>query len=84
MCDDEWSGHDLEAEDALGCGLLDPGSGQSAQTASLKIGFDPAQHLGEVCTRAAARIEHVDVLRRQPVGDAEIVLEPPGPRRATM
>ena len=77
MGDDERRGHDLEAEDALGCGLLDARSCQSAQAASLQIVGDPAQHLGEVCPGAAAGIEHVDVLRRQPVGDAEIVLERP-------
>ena len=77
MGDDEGRWHDLEAEDALGCGLFDARSGQSPQAASFQISGDATQHLGEVCTRAAAWIKHVDVLRRQSIGYAEIILEGP-------
>ena len=70
-------GHDLESEDALGCGLFDARSGQSPQAASFQIVGDPAKHLGKVCSGAAAWIEHVDVLCSQSIGNAEIILERP-------
>ena len=55
--------------------LLDPRAGKRAEAASFEVGGDAAQHLGEVGSSAAAGVEHVDVLRRQPVRDAEIVLQ---------
>ena len=73
--DDEGRGHDLEAEDPLGGGALHRGAGESAEAAALQVGGDAAQRLGKVGARAAAGIEDVDVVRREPVGDAEIVLE---------
>ena len=33
------------------------------------------EHLGNVGASAAARIEHVDVIGRQPVGDSEVIFE---------
>ena len=41
----------------------------------MQVGGDAAQRLGEVGARAAAGIEDVDVVRREPVGDAEVVLQ---------
>ena len=72
---DEWCGHDLEAEHALGGGLLDAGAGEGAEAAALKVGGDASQHLGEVCAGAAAGVEHVDVIGGQAFGDSEVVLQ---------
>ena len=47
----------------------------SAPRLALEIGADSAEHLGNVGASAAARIEHVDVIGRQPVGDAEVIFE---------
>ena len=68
-------GHDLEAEYALGGGLLHPRAGERAESAALEVGGDASQHLGEVCAGAAAGVEYVDVVGGQPFGDAEIVLQ---------
>ena len=75
MGDDERRRHDLETEHALRGRLLDAGTGQGAQAAAPQIGGDSAQDLGEVGTGAAARIEDVDVVGREPLGDVEIVLQ---------
>ena len=43
----------------------------------MQIGGDTSQHFGEVGAGAAAGVEYVNVFRRQPVRDAEIVLQRP-------
>ena len=73
--DDEGGGHDLEAENAPGRRLPHPRPRQRAQPPALEVGGDPPQNFGQIGARAAAGVENVDVLRRQPVGDAEIALE---------
>ena len=78
MGDDEGRRHDLEAEHALRRRLPDPRAGKRAEAAPFKIGGDAGRsHLRQVGPRAAARIEHVDVLGRQPVRDAEVILQRP-------
>ena len=67
--------HDLEAEDALGGGLLHLGSGERAEAHTLQVRGDAAQYLGQVCAGAAARVEHEHVFAGQPIWDAEVVLE---------
>ena len=74
---DEGGGHDLEAEYALGGGLLHAGAGEGAESAALEVGCDASQHLGEVCAGAAAGVEYVDVVGGQPFGDSEVVLQGP-------
>ena len=77
MGDDEGCGHDLEAEYALGGGLLHAGAGERAEAAALEVGGDASQHLGEVRAGAAAWVEYVDVIGGQPFGDSEVVLQRP-------
>ena len=50
---------------------------ERSQTATGEIARDVPQHLGQIGPSATARVEHVDVLVRQPVGYAEIVPERP-------
>ena len=75
MGDDEGRGHDLEAEHAFGRRLFHPRTGQRPEALAFEIGGDAAQHLRQIGPGAGARVEHVDVLRRQPFGDAEVVLK---------
>ena len=75
VCDDEGSGHDLEAEDAPGGRPLHVRPCQGSEAAVLEVGGDAAQDLGEVCAGAAAWVEDVDVIGGQAVGDAEVVPE---------
>ena len=75
VCDDEWGGHDLEAEDALGGRPLHVGTCECAEAAVLEVVGDAAQDLREVRARAAAGVEDVDVVGGQAVGDAEVVLQ---------
>ncbi len=75
MGNDERCRHDLEAEDALRGGLLDPGASERSKSSSLEILRDAPQHLREIGPGSAARIEDVDVLRRQAVGNVQIVAE---------
>ena len=55
--------------------MLHPRTGERAKALSFQIDGDAAQHFGEIGPGAAARVEHVDVLRREAIRDAEIVLE---------
>ena len=73
MGDDKRCGHDLKAEHVLGRRLLDPGTRQCPQALIGQIGGDAAQHFGQIRSRAAAWIEHIDVFRGQPIGQAKIV-----------
>ena len=73
--DDERRGHDLKPEHSLGGSLLHLCSCERAQSATLQVLCDAAQHLADVRAGAAAWIEHVDVLSRQPVLYAEVVPE---------
>ena len=75
MGNDEGGGHDLEAEHPFGRRLPDPRAGERAETLTLEIGGDAAQHFRQVGPGAATRIEHVDVLGGETLRDVEIVLE---------
>ena len=75
MGDDEGRGHDFEAEHPLGRRLLDACACERTEALVLEIGGDAAQHFGEIGAGTAARVEHVDVVRREPVRDAKVVLE---------
>ena len=75
MRDDQRSGHNLEAEHALGGGALQERARQGAGPAFPQVGLDAAQRLREVSPRAAAGIQDVDVLRREPSVYAEVVPE---------
>ena len=77
MGDDEGGGHDLEAEDPFGRRLFHPRAGERAQAPAFQIGGDAAQHFGEIGPGAAAGVEHIDVFRRQPLGDIQVVLQRP-------
>ena len=54
-----------------------PRARERAEALSFEIGCDPAQHFRQIGPGAAARVEHIDILRRQAFGDAEIVLQRP-------
>ena len=74
MRDDEGRGHDLEAEHAAhGC-LLHPRADERTEAPAREVGGDAAQDFRQIGPGAAARIEHVDVLRRESIGNAEVVL----------
>ncbi len=75
MSDHERRRHDLEAEDALRGGLLDASAGECPQSSALQIRGYPPQHLGEIGARSTAGIEDVDVVRRQAVGNVQVVAE---------
>ena len=75
VCDDEGGGHNLEAEHPLRGGLLHPRPCECTEAPAIEVGGDAAQRLGQECAGAAAGIEDVDVVRRQPVLDAEVVLQ---------
>ena len=77
MGDDEGRGHDLEAEHPLGRRLPDPCAGERPEALTFEIGGDAAQHLRQIGAGTAARVEHEDVLRRESVRDAEVVLQRP-------
>ena len=69
--DHEGGRHDLEAEDALGSGLLYLRSGERSESLVLQVGGDAAQRLSQVRAGDAAGVEDVHVLAGQPVGDAK-------------
>ena len=73
VSNDKRRGHDLKAEHALSRRLFDPRPNQRTQALIVQIGGDAAQHLGQIRPGAAARIEHIDIFRGQPIGQAEIV-----------
>ena len=50
-------------------------SGECAQALALKVGGDATQHLCQVRPCAAAGVEDVDVVGRQAVGDAQVLLQ---------
>ena len=77
MGDDEGRGHDLEAEHALRRRLANPRPHERPEAATAEVGGDAAQHLGQIGTGAATRVEHVDVLGRESVRDVEVVLQRP-------
>ena len=63
--------HDLEAEHPRGCGFLDGRPGQRAQALALQIRRNPAQHFGQICPGATARVQDVHVVCGQAVRNAE-------------
>ena len=68
----ERRGHDLETKDASQGRILRHRQRRATLTFLLRERpDDPAQHLDQIGARAAARIEHVDILVRQPVGPAQ-------------
>ena len=73
--DDERRRHDLKAEHALEGRLLHPRARQGAQAGALQVGGDAAQHFGQIRAGAAARVQHVNVVRRQPGGNAQVLLQ---------
>ena len=73
--DDERRRHDLKAEHALEGRLLHPCTSQGAQAGALQVGGDAAQHFGQIRAGAAARVQHVNVVRRQPGRDAQVLLQ---------
>ena len=73
MGDDKRRRHDLKAEHALSRRLLDPRTRQRTQALAFQIGGDAAQHFSQIRSGAAARVEHIDVFRREAIGQAEIV-----------
>ena len=75
MGDDEGRGHNLETKHPFQCRLLHPRTGERTKALSFQIGGDAAQHFGQIGPGAAARVEHVDVLRREAVRYAEVVLQ---------
>ena len=77
MGDDEGRGHDLEAEHALRRRLANPRPRERPEAAPAEVGGDAAQHLSQIGPGAAARVEHVDILRRESVRDVEVVLQRP-------
>ena len=56
---------------------LHPRPGEGAQASTLQVGGDAPQHLSKIRPRAAAGVQDVDVLGRQPVGDAQVVSQRP-------
>ena len=75
MGNDEGRRHDLEAEHPLRRRLFHPRAGEGTEALSFEVGGDAAQHFRQIRAGAAARIEHVDVLRGETVRDAKIVLQ---------
>ena len=75
MGHDERGRHDLEAEDALRGGPLDGGAGERAGPASRRLAAMRRRDFGQVRARAAAGVEHVDVVGGESGGDAKVVLE---------
>ena len=73
MRDDEGRGHDLEAEHATHGRLLHPRAGERTEAPAREVGGDPAQDFRQIGPGAAARIEHIDVLRREAIGNTEVV-----------
>ena len=73
MRDDEGRGHDLEAEHAAHGRLLHPRTGERAEASAREVSSDTAQDFREIGPGAAARIEHIDVLCCESIGDTEVV-----------
>ena len=69
--------HDLEAEDAARRRLLHPRADEGAHAPPGQVGGDAAQHFRQIGAGAAARVQHIDVLGREAIGDAKIVLQRP-------
>ena len=74
LCHDKRRGHDLEPEHPLRGRPLQPLPGQPITIPGPGVGIDPPQHLGKERAGSAARIQHVNVIRCQPLGDSKIVL----------
>ena len=72
--DDERRGHDLEAEHPFERRLLDARAGQRAQSLAPKVEGNAAERFTQIRAGTAAGVENVDVIRGQPLGDAEIIL----------
>ena len=68
-------GHDLEAEDSVHGSLFDPRAGEGAHAFAREIYGNAAQHFGQIRPGAATRVEHIDVVRSQPVRDMQVVFQ---------
>ncbi len=80
MGDHEGRRHDLEAEHPLRRRPLHRAPASAPMPRPLQVGGDAAQDFRQIGPGAAARVQHIDVVRRETAGDAEVVLECPGPR----
>ena len=75
MRDHERRGHDLEPEHPLGCRPPDFRARERPKALLTEILGDTAEHFRQIGPRSAARVQHIDVLRREPRRAPEIVLE---------
>ena len=60
-----------------GGGLLQRSARQRPQTLALQVGRDAPQHLRQVRAGAAARVQHVNIVAGQAVGNSQVVPERP-------
>src|ERR1700730_1718855 len=72
MRDDKGRGHDLEAEHAAEGRALDHLASERPIAAFRKGRVDPAQDSGEIRAGAATRVENVDLVGSDAVGDPQI------------
>ena len=75
MCHHERSGHDLEAEHPLYCCLFDPRTSKDAHAFAVQILRNPAQYFRQIRPGAATRVQDINIVRRQPVRNIQVVLQ---------
>ena len=75
MGDDERRRNDFKSEQTAYSGLLDSFSRDGTLRLPGQICFDATQDLGQECPGAAARIQHIHVVRRQSQRDFQIVFQ---------